>query len=67
MGVRSVGIALSEGHMTEGAMVEPTPGVAHQRVHDPVEQTFTIVEPVFTMAWNACSRCRGTSVHDGME
>jgi hypothetical protein len=40
-------------------MVEPMPSVAPPHVHDGVERTFTIVEPVFTM--------RGMSVHDEME
>jgi len=40
-------------------MVEPTPSVAPPCVHDGVEPTFTIVEPLFTM--------RGTPVHDRLE
>ena len=40
-------------------MVEPTPSVAPPYVHDGVERTFTIVEPVFTM--------RGTPVHGRVE
>jgi len=52
--------------MTEAAMVEPTPGVAHPRVHDRVEQPFTIVEPAFTMPWNERSRWDGMSVQHGV-